>query len=261
MNEPLTGQAASRGRGAPRRRPGSALYRELDADLRRRIGCGEFPPGARLPAEGRLAADYGVNRLTVRRALSELARQNLIRTEHGVGSFVREPAVRHRVDDGHAGLADSMAARGLTVTHELISAAVVERQDLDEELRGRLPGDWQRPLARFRFRRLLEGIPWSLSTAVIPAELAPASWDAAGSLTALLADRGTPVVRAERSFAAAAADDDDSQWLEVEPGAPVLVINGLNTDQHGNPVMFLRHHTRADRAEYAVRLTPPAGQR
>jgi DNA-binding GntR family transcriptional regulator len=257
MDEPVTGQAFARSQGALRRRSGSALYSELSGDLRRRIDDGEFQPGGKLPAEGNLAAGYGVNRLTVRRALSELARVNLIRTEHGVGSFVREPSVRHRVDDGHAGLAESMAARGLTVTHELISAAAVERRDLDEELRGRLPESWQRPLTRFRFRRLLEGIPWSLSTTVIPAELVPGGWDATGSLTALLADLGTPVMRAERSFTAASADDDDARWLDVEPGTPVLVINGFNTDQHGKPVMFLQHHTRADRAEYVVRLTPP----
>ncbi|MET7333605.1 GntR family transcriptional regulator [Nonomuraea sp. NPDC005650] len=253
MNERPAQPAPTRPRTPPVRRPGSALYSELTRDLRDRIDRGEFPPGARLPSENELAQTYGVNRLTVRRALSELAQTNAIRTEHGVGSFVREPSVRHRVDDGHAGLAESMAARGLTVTHELVSAETLTRDDLDEDTRSRIPDGWRGPLTRFRFRRLLEGIPWSLSTAVMPADLVPAGgWDATGSLPALLADHGTPVVRAERGFSAAPAGDEDARWLDVAPGTPVLVIKGLNTDQDGDPVMFLHHHTRADRAEYVI---------
>jgi GntR family transcriptional regulator len=243
----------SRGIG---QRPGVTLYGEVARDIRERISLGEYPPGSRLPPENDFAGAYGVNRLTVRRALSELARANVIRTEHGVGSFVREPVLRHRVDDGHAGLAESMAARGLAVTHEPISAEILTRQALDETARSRLPDRWPDTLARIRFRRLLEGAPWSLSTAIMPAGLAPADWDGSASLSAVLADNGTSVVRAERSFSAASADEADARWLDIEPGTPVLVVTGLNADHHGNPVMVLEHRTRADRAEYTIQLTP-----
>jgi len=238
------------------RRPGVTLYSEVARGLSDRIAHGEFVHGDKLPSEAELAQDYGVNRLTVRRALSELALANLIRTEHGVGSFVREPAVRHRVDDGHAGLAESMAARGLEVTHQLISTDTVDRSDLDEEIQQRLPDRWTGPLVRFRYRRLLEGIPWSLSVAIVPAELAPQTWTGDASLTAILADLGLPLERAERGFSAGAAGDEEAGWLDVESGSPVLVVRGLNVDHDGVPVMFLQHHTRADRAEYVIRLTP-----
>jgi DNA-binding GntR family transcriptional regulator len=228
------------------RRPGAALYGEITRDLRQRIDRGEFAPGQRLPAEMELARGYGVNRLTVRRALSDLARYGVIRTEHGIGSFVREPAVRHRIDDGHASLSESMAARGLTVTHEILAADTLPGGDQFTQ--------WPGAVVRFRYRRLLEGIPWSLSEAVLPAAVAPAGWDGSASLTALMRDRGTPVTRAERVFSAGAADGDDSCWLDIEPGTPILVVTGVNTDLEGHDIMRVRHHTRADRAEYAVRL-------
>ena len=251
MNE-STKQISGPSRG---RRPGVTLYSEVASGISDRIGRGEFLPGAKLPPENDLALAYGVNRLTVRRALSELARANVIRTAHGVGSFVREPSVVHRVDDGHAGLAESMSARGLTVTHELISMTAVKRRDLDGEIEKRLPVEWTGRLMRFRFRRLLEDAPWSLSVIVIPAERVPNAWSADASLTAHLADNGTPVARAERGFSAASADEEDAHWLDIEPGAPVLVVHGLNVDHDGEPVMFLQHRTRADRAEYVIRLT------
>ncbi|MBB5979954.1 GntR family transcriptional regulator [Kribbella solani] len=245
---------ATRGSAVLRRR-GAALYGELAGDLTDRIQHGEFAPGAKLPPEKELAEAYGVNRLTVRRALSELARSNVIRTEHGVGSFVREASVRHRIDDSHAGLAESMAARGLTVTHELLESSRVWLRDLDADTRSRVPRGWKPPLARFRFRRLLDGPPWSLSTVLMPVGVAPADWDGVNSLTSVLADQGLPVIRAERGFSAAAADDETARWLDIAPGTPVLVVNGINTDHHGVPVMLLQHHTRADRAEYVIRLT------
>lgn len=228
------------------RRPGAALYGEITRDLRQRIDRGEFAGGQRLPTEVELARGYGVNRLTVRRALSDLARCGVIRTEHGVGSFVREAVVRHRIDDGHASLSESMAARGLTVTHEILSADTLPDADQFTQ--------WPGTVMRFRYRRLLEGIPWSLSEAVLPAAVAPAGWDGGASLTALLHDRGTPVTRAERVFSAGAADSDDSCWLDIEPGTPILVVTGVNTDLKGHAIMRVRHHIRADRAEYAVRL-------
>jgi GntR family transcriptional regulator len=241
---------ADQSTGAPppqlARHTGTALYSEVTRDLRLRLDRGEFVAGQRLPTEMELARRYGVNRLTVRRALSDLARCGVIRTEHGVGSFVREPVVRHRIDDGHASLSESMAARGLAVTHEVISVGPPPDGD-------QFP-HWPGAVVRFRYRRLLEGAPWSLSEAVLPAAVAPASWDGSVSLTALLQDSGTPVVRAERAFSADAADHEDARWLEIEPGAPILVVAGINTDLAGHHIMRVRHHTRADRAEYVVSL-------
>lgn len=243
------------------RRPGVTLYREVAREISARIDRGEYVPGSKLPPENELAQAYGINRLTVRRALSELARANVLRTEHGVGTFVREPLVRHRVDDGHAGLAESMAARGLEVTHEPIAISAVARRELDEDLQSWLPEQWNGPLVSFRFRRLLEQAPWSLSEVVMPADLAPERWGGDASLSAVLADSGTPVVREERGFSAASADADDARWLDVEPGSPILVVRGLNVGHGREPVMLLEHRTRADRAEYVTRLSPPTHRR
>jgi GntR family transcriptional regulator len=232
---------------SPRR--GVSRYGEVAEDLVRRIETNEFAADGRLPTEMALAQGYGVNRLTVRRALSELARDGVIRTEHGVGSFVREPMVRHRIDDGHASLAESMAARGLEVRHEVLSVDRLKTSTEQPHFE-----HWPGSVVRFRFRRLLEGTPWSLSEVVMPTSLAPVDWTGEQSLTAILGGQDLPVVRAERAFSARSAGPDDAHWLDIEIGTPVLVIAGFNTDTEGNELMRLRHHTRADRAEYAIRL-------
>ncbi|RBQ21639.1 GntR family transcriptional regulator [Spongiactinospora rosea] len=67
-------------------------YRQIADDLRERITSRALRPGERLPAEDRLASEWGVGKDTVRDALQILRGEGLIRTVRGQGSYVREPA-------------------------------------------------------------------------------------------------------------------------------------------------------------------------
>ena len=229
---------------------GTALYQQVVTDLVRRMESNQLEAGSKLPSEAELARDYQVNRLTVRRALADLARAGSVRTEHGVGSFVQGPVVRHRIDDGHASLSESLASQGLTVVHEVIE---VDRT-------GDTPNPppfprWAGPIARFRFRRIVENVPWSLSEVTLPLEIAPLDWDGSVSLFAEMSRlSGIHVRRTERTFSAAAASPEDSRWLDVAIGTPILIVEGTNTDADGAPLAHIQHRTRSDRAEYAVKL-------
>ena len=79
------------------RRSGMALWRQIQDWLEFSIKEGEMPPGSKLPTEQELAGRFGVNRHTVRRALTLLAEKELIRTEQGSGSFVREQVIDYAV--------------------------------------------------------------------------------------------------------------------------------------------------------------------
>lgn len=69
------------------------LYYRLEQQLRDRIESEEFAPGASLPTEDQICEQYGVSRITVRRALEGLHQQRLIVRRRGVGSFVAEKPV------------------------------------------------------------------------------------------------------------------------------------------------------------------------
>jgi len=79
------------------RRKGVALWSQIAGQLAQEIQSGAFEAGARLPAEAQLAAQYGVNRHTIRRALEELGDARIIRTEHGRGSFVADEVLDYRI--------------------------------------------------------------------------------------------------------------------------------------------------------------------
>jgi GntR family transcriptional regulator len=64
----------------PRPLPGGIgyVFMQLADDLAARIRAGEFRPGSRLPGRARLAAEYGVAEMTVRRAVEELEARGLV---------------------------------------------------------------------------------------------------------------------------------------------------------------------------------------
>jgi DNA-binding transcriptional MocR family regulator len=64
------------------------MYANVMRTLQSHIRVGVYKPGARLPSEKTLAAQFGVARATVQRALREMRRGGWIRSEHGRGHFV-----------------------------------------------------------------------------------------------------------------------------------------------------------------------------
>ncbi|OBA62290.1 GntR family transcriptional regulator [Mycobacterium sp. 1100029.7] len=71
---------------------GVPLHRQLFLVLHDEIDRGVLAPGDALPTEQTLCDEFGVSRITVRRALADLADQGYIERRQGVGSFVREHA-------------------------------------------------------------------------------------------------------------------------------------------------------------------------
>ncbi|MBV8293912.1 MAG: GntR family transcriptional regulator, partial [Mycobacterium sp.] len=69
---------------------GVPLHRQLFLVLHDEIARGALASGAALPTEQALCDQFGVSRITVRRALADLAEQGYIERRQGVGSFVRQ---------------------------------------------------------------------------------------------------------------------------------------------------------------------------
>ncbi len=75
----------------PRSRPGrdapAAPYARIKQHLKDELSRGRWPPGAPMPSDAELVAQFGVSRMTVTRALNELRSEGLIERVQGVGTF------------------------------------------------------------------------------------------------------------------------------------------------------------------------------
>ncbi|WP_432260698.1 GntR family transcriptional regulator [Cupriavidus sp. TMH.W2] len=67
-------------------------FKEIENEIRQRIACNTWGPGAKLPSEAELMAEFCVSRITVRQALSGVHNAGLIEKVNGKGSFVTRPA-------------------------------------------------------------------------------------------------------------------------------------------------------------------------
>ena len=90
LNPPRPG--SDRGTGPRCRRPGALTsgpvpkYRQVETIITERIECGDYT--SRLPSAERLAAEFGIDRNTVKRAMRELAESGRVVTVNGMGTFV-----------------------------------------------------------------------------------------------------------------------------------------------------------------------------
>jgi GntR family histidine utilization transcriptional repressor len=73
------------------------LYKQIRLDIERRILTGEWPPGHRIPFEHQLMKRYGCSRMTVNKALSELAQADLIERRRRAGPYVSRPTIQSAV--------------------------------------------------------------------------------------------------------------------------------------------------------------------
>lgn len=201
------------------------LYRQVRDTLIRRMVEGVWAPGEPLPSEMQLAADLGVSQGTVRKALDEMAAENLVVRRQGRGTFVG----RHDEDrilfqffklvanDGSRRFPDS---RVLSIGKARASAAEAEALKLERGSR----------VVRIRRIRQVDGVPLLVERLTLPDALFPGltEKELPNNLYGLYAARyGITIARANEKLRAVASPDEDAAELGVPAGTPALLIDRL----------------------------------
>lgn len=228
-------------------------YERVAEGIRDLIQSGDLEPGTKLPSEHELMASYDVSRNTVRQALAELQKTNLVHRHQGKGTFVALHGVTHVLGDLRS-FTDTLLALGKVpgigdVTVKLDPAAPKEAADF-------LPGSHIWLVERVRtadgqpFNRMQSWIPDALASSVAPEDLVQTQ-----SLYAVLRDglglqakEATEVIRSEP------ANADDARLLNITRGTPLLCTYRWTSDQRGQPIEYVRSAAPGDRYEYVIKL-------
>nr|BFE65908.1 hypothetical protein GCM10020063_104340 [Dactylosporangium thailandense] len=121
-------------------------YRGITETLRARVTSGELEPGAALPSEAALTAEFGVARNTVRRALDQLSDEGLIVTQPGRGRIVARPGGSGRTaQPQYQRIAAEL--RALIVSGELAAGALLPSESALVEQYGVARGTARQALA------------------------------------------------------------------------------------------------------------------
>ena len=233
------------------------LYEQVRQSLADSIASGEYGPGDKLPGESTIAAMMGVNRLTVRRAIEELARAGRVQSRQGSGTYVTQSVTRLPVsqslstDSLVSGITDQLAEHGHSYEDVLIKAARLNQPQANIEF-GLPPG----PLWRVDNSLVVDGETWMWSSSWLPQELIKDPrkyWSPVSGLYGMLLGDRRELVPLWRSFSAEAATSVDAAILQVKPGTPLIVRDGLTADEDGNPILRVTRRARMDRVSYVLR--------
>ncbi len=230
--------AAARSRGAAVFSP---LYKQIKRLLLESLRRGEWKPATAIPSELELASRFQVSQGTVRKAIDELAAENLLVRRQGKGTYVathHEPRSQYRflrllADDGAVPVAHS---RFVDCRRVRAPAEIAARLGL----KAGAGVVFVRRLLRFA------SAPVVLDEIWLPARMFRGlSYERLAAYTGPLyglfeSEFGVPMIRADERLRAVAADERSAELLQVQAGSPLLLVERVSYTYGDRPVEVRR---------------------
>jgi len=227
------------------------LYGQVRWDLYERVRRGEFAPGASLPSEEKLCAEYGVSRITIRRALDDLCADRVLFRRHGVGTFVADPV--DILQSIHLrGVLEEVLAFDRRMQFRLVArqAAAIDAQTA--ECFGA-----EATLTRVTALVRLEGEVFAVAEFHLPAVDAQRLRDSdfSGRIQPVLriAERlDRPIGHAAQTMEPIAVEAPLARHLDVAPGVPIIRVARTYYDDRGRPLTLVRGNYHPTRYRFRV---------
>jgi GntR family transcriptional regulator len=226
------------------------LYQQLQRALRDAIESEFLAADDALPSERQLAADLGVSRITVRKAIDGLAEEGLLVSRQGSGNFVSS-----RIDKNFAKLtsfSEDMRSRGRTPRTEWLKRTVGTVSP-EEALKLALsPGS---TVYRFHRLRFADNAPMALEYATVIASALPSLDTVEDSLYDALEATGHRPVRALQRLRALLLNEEQAALLQAQPGDAGLLVERLGYLRDGRAVELSQSFYRGDTYDFIAELS------
>ncbi|WP_242076301.1 histidine utilization repressor [Brevundimonas diminuta] len=227
-----------------------SLHRRIYADLEGLILSGELSPGDRIPFEHELTERYGCSRMTVSKAISELAGRGLLMRRRRAGTFVAQPKA-HAAVLAIPDLRAEVIERGQAYGYVLLER--IEREpDGEDEIELASGG----LLLDLTCLHSADGAPLALEHRLIALGAAPQAIDVDFHVIppgSWLLD-SAPWTEAENRISAIAADARAARLLELKPGAACLCVE-RRTWRDGQGVTRVWQTFPGDRYDLVARFS------
>jgi GntR family transcriptional regulator len=210
---------------------GVPLHRQLFLVLHDEIARGALAPGDALPTEQTLCDQFGVSRITVRRALADLADAGLIERRQGVGSFVRDQTPSRR----SAGGGSFMDELRQTEFETEVGVIELDIRTVPKAIADKLGRERALHVLRLRRERRTSE-PLMITEAWLPEDLSDIITEDALSrapLYRLLADAGVELDRVQHEITAEIAGPRTAQLLDTAIGSALMRVNRLASANGG----------------------------
>ena len=231
-------------------------YLQISAWLKQLIQNGRYLPGEKLPSEVELSQVCGVNRNTLRQAISELAAIGLLRKEKGTGTFVASRApveLRHKLER-ILSFTDLMHASGVEEKTKILSKRV---ETAGEDIANALFLGPSKKVIVVRRVRAGDGIPLIYEESHLPRDIFDGIQDMnlAGSMYKIMTDHfKASLSRSTQTISAVNLNENIASILELPKNAAGIFIESLTFDENSIPIELLYSYHRGDKYKLEIEL-------
>lgn len=228
------------------------LYAQLLDHFHQLIHSGQLKPGDRFPAEMDLAKEYGVARITVRRAIEELVHEGLLVRRQGKGSFVAESKIERELVNVRS-FSAHIQARGMQPGARVVSVQTNPATKRLAEILGVAPGA---PVAEIQRIRLANEEPTALETSYVSLERCPGIDQVDFSKNSLYQvfeqQYHMKPENSRTTLEMTPATNNEAKLLGIAPGAPLFLMKAIVSVADGTVAEYAKNLCRADRFRFQI---------
>lgn len=231
----------------------SPVYAQLADLLRDKIEKGIYTFGMALPSERQIAEQYGINRLTVRRALDVLTQEGLLIRHQGKGTFIRTPKIISDFEN-FEGWGEFLVKQGLSVTNKVLFSG---RRCVGYKYSKIFGLDEKDEIFQLVRLRMGDGEPFALEYVNVPCAYVPdfEQYD----YTVYLVSDLYPKHKIEISdnyqkLEIVAVHDPQAKLLNVPENSNIFLLTEILKDQSGRTVEYTRTYHSGEKFSYSTKM-------
>lgn len=226
-----------------------AIYKEVKDDLNKKMSDGVYKSGDKIPSERSLSVTYGVSRMTVRQALTELENEGFLIRETGRGTFVSAPNI---YQDNLKSFTQTLIERHMTPSTVVIEVAKVHHLRHISEM---LDIHLDEPYYKIKRLRCGDGVPIALETVYIPVMYVKDidQYDLTKSLYSVLETYYKyEFVRAAAEIEATLPNRGISDLMGIKKQSALLKVTGVTFCQNDLKLFYEESYYRSELYKYHV---------
>jgi len=231
------------------------FYIQVMDALKEYMDQGDVKAGEQLPGEPELCRIFDVSRTVIRQALKELEYEGLIKREKGRGTFVAEPKIGESLFQELTGFYQDMEAKGFSSGSKVLKQELVPAS---AKVAKHLAIDPETQVIQIDRLRFIAGEPIVLVSAYLPYTLYPKLLDADLAQQSLYAflerEYEIEIARSHRIFEAVPANEYEAELLQVNKGAPLIMLDSVSSLEDGMRFEYYHALHRGDRSRFEVDL-------
>jgi GntR family transcriptional regulator len=231
------------------------LYHQLKTLVLQEIHEGNWTPDEMIPTEVEFMEHFSLSRTTVRQALNDLVKENVLYRKKGVGTFVSKPMINLQYMENSFDFNYQILRIGLAPSTKVLELCVIK---VDEKLAQEMEitsGEDVILLKRLRFAEqepialIVSYLPYSLCASIMNVNLEKESL-----FQTLALNENTKVIKIKRLVDAQIANTEDRKLMQVGKGFPIQNFINKAYNRSGRIIEYCIARYRGDRNVFYVEI-------